>query len=74
MEQITQAEALKKGLDRYFTGKPCKREHVSERYARSGMCIACARERQSHKQAGVRSLVWEKKRWALLVLRRSAVR
>jgi len=36
---ITRKEALAKGLKRYFTGKPCKHGHISERTA-SG-CIEC---------------------------------
>ncbi len=38
------AEAMAKGLGRYFTGKPCRRGHVSERFTRKGICVACARE------------------------------
>ena len=33
-------EAEMLGLDRYFTGKPCNRGHVCERYV-SGHCIEC---------------------------------
>jgi hypothetical protein len=36
---VTRAEALARGLTRYFTGKPCKRGHISERSDR--WCIAC---------------------------------
>lgn len=38
---ITRADAALLGLTRYFTGKPCKRGHVSERRAGYGTCIAC---------------------------------
>ena len=31
MDIITRAEALERGLTRYFTGQACKRGHVSER-------------------------------------------
>ena len=36
----TQKEARKQGLKRYFTGKPCKNGHVSERYIGGG-CLEC---------------------------------
>lgn len=42
MEQISRQEAIDKGLARYFTGKPCKNGHVSERWTLSCGCIACA--------------------------------
>jgi 5-methylcytosine-specific restriction endonuclease McrA len=32
------------GLKRYFTGKPCKHGHVSERRVPHGNCIDCKRE------------------------------
>ena len=38
---VTRAEALARGLSRYFTGKPCKREHLSERRLSDGECTAC---------------------------------
>ena len=41
----TRAEALERGLKRYFTGKPCKRGHVAERLVSIGDCIECARNR-----------------------------
>lgn len=42
---VTQSEAVARGLDRYFTGIPCKNRHVSERYAANGGCIGCHREK-----------------------------
>ena len=39
-EIMTRAEARAQGLKKYFTGKPCKRGHVSERYV-DGMCVPC---------------------------------
>lgn len=38
---ITRAEALAAGLTRFFTGKPCKHGHLSERTSVNGGCIAC---------------------------------
>jgi hypothetical protein len=37
---ITRKEAQAAGLKKYFTGKPCKEGHVSERYVNGG-CIGC---------------------------------
>ena len=41
MEVISRKEAKARGLKRYFTGKPCKHGHVSERYTGSGACVEC---------------------------------
>lgn len=49
MEIITQAEARERGLKRYYTGKPCKRGHYSERHL-SGPCYACAKEDYKNKR------------------------
>jgi hypothetical protein len=38
---ITRQEALKNNIRRYFTGKPCKREHIAERNTSSGTCSEC---------------------------------
>ena len=40
MEIIQRQEAKERGLLRYFTGKPCKHGHISERQI-GGVCIAC---------------------------------
>lgn len=37
---MTRAEARAQGLKKYFTGKPCKRGHIAERYV-AGMCVPC---------------------------------
>lgn len=34
-------EAVTLGLSKYWTGKPCKKGHMSPRYTASGACIAC---------------------------------
>ena len=33
---------MKQGLMKYFTGKPCKRNHIAPRYVSDGSCIDCA--------------------------------
>jgi len=40
----TRAEALERGLTRYFTGKACKHGHVSERFASGASCVECLRK------------------------------
>jgi len=41
MDIILRPEAREKQLSRYFTGKPCKHGHISERRTSSGDCIQC---------------------------------
>jgi 5-methylcytosine-specific restriction endonuclease McrA len=41
MEIITRKRAIKLGLKRYFTGKPCKRGHIVERYVSNLGCLTC---------------------------------
>lgn len=43
MEPISYQDALAKGLSIYFTGKPCKYGHVSDRYVKGCRCAECAR-------------------------------
>lgn len=42
MKIISLADARTVGLKRYFTGKPCKRGHLSERFTANQRCIECA--------------------------------
>jgi 5-methylcytosine-specific restriction endonuclease McrA len=46
---ISQSSARAKGLKRYFTGKPCRRGHIAERYTNGGACAACDRARRPKK-------------------------
>lgn len=41
MQLITKNEAIKKGYIFYFTGKPCKHGHLSERLVKGGSCREC---------------------------------
>jgi hypothetical protein len=43
MRIITLKEARRRGLKRYFTGKPCKRGHVAEQYVSTLACVECYR-------------------------------
>jgi hypothetical protein len=46
-EIISRAEAMARGLRRFFTGKPCKHGHVVERKTSDGHCVLCTRERNA---------------------------
>lgn len=41
MDQISRMEAHAVGKNRYFTGVPCIRGHVCERYVTNGGCVDC---------------------------------
>lgn len=43
MQVITRARAKALGLKRYFTGKPCKHGHRSERHVVDWTCVECRR-------------------------------
>lgn len=43
MKIITRKEAKALGLKRYFTGKPCKRGHICDRYV-SDSCVECKKD------------------------------
>lgn len=40
---ISRAEAKAKGFARYFTGVPCPRGHLAQRYVSSFICVECQR-------------------------------
>jgi replicative superfamily II helicase len=41
---ITRQNAILQGLPRYFTGKPCKHGHISERYTNNKTCCVCGNQ------------------------------
>lgn len=41
VEITSRQEAQAKGLTRYFTGLPCKRGHVAERFVSTRACAGC---------------------------------
>ena len=41
MKIITRQKALKQNLKRYFTGIPCKHNHISEKLLSNRTCIQC---------------------------------
>lgn len=44
MEIITRKEAKAKGLKKYFTGKPCPRDHAGERRVHNCECVECSKK------------------------------
>ena len=42
---VARYDALSRSLPTYFTGKPCKHGHISERYTGNSTCVECARNR-----------------------------
>jgi hypothetical protein len=38
---ISRKDAFNKGLKRFFTGEPCKRDHYCERFVVNGACVQC---------------------------------
>jgi len=39
--KISRQEAIAKGVDRYFTGEPCKYGDIAERDVTTGACLKC---------------------------------
>jgi len=58
---VTRAEAKAAGLKRYFTGRPCKRGHVSEYYTSICQCVACSRA-QTYEWAAQNPERWDASR------------
>ena len=54
MKIITRQQAIARGLTKYFTGKPCKRGHLSERYTLTSNCAQCTIESTSRGRAKIR--------------------
>jgi hypothetical protein len=59
---ITRKEAKALGLKRYFTGKPCRRGHVSEKSTTARGCIECALFNQRRYRAANRDKRLERRR------------
>ena len=49
-EVISRKDAIAKGMNRYFTGKPCKHGHLAERSVIDHACVPCRNEirRKTH--------------------------
>lgn len=50
MEIISCADAKAKGQRFYFTGKPCRRGHIAQRYVAQKLCVECARNAASQQR------------------------
>lgn len=50
MELISRKEAKEQGLVRYFTGKPCKNNHIDERQTSNGGCITCVNNSNNERR------------------------
>jgi len=84
LDIITKDKAISLGLKRYFTGVPCKRSHLGERYVKGGSCIKCKldRTRKSRQEnpeiwkaykdsARVRSAIYrDKNKYAISALKK----
>lgn len=57
----TRADAKALGLKRYFTGKPCKHGHISERQTSDGGCIACSKTPEAREKGRIRERAARKK-------------
>lgn len=59
---ISRQEAKALGLLRFYTGKPCKRKHYSQRYVSSGTCLACEeiRDKERYEKERERRIAWQK--------------
>jgi len=40
---LSRKEAISQCAKRYYTGRPCKHEHIAERQVSNGTCMLCAR-------------------------------
>jgi hypothetical protein len=61
MEIISRKAASDVGMARYFTGAPCSRGHLTERYVSSGNCVKCAADDSRKYSRGLRKslLGWQ---------------
>ena len=56
---LTRQEALAIGYVHYYTGKPCKHGHDSERYTKSRTCIECNRLKWQRRPKEKRQEYWQ---------------
>lgn len=52
---LSRHDAISQGLPRYFTGKPCKHDHVAERVTANKTCCVCSNESANASKAKNRS-------------------
>jgi hypothetical protein len=59
MKIILRKDAINKKLKTYFTGKPCKHGHISERNTIDGSCKECIRENTKKEREFLKELFKE---------------
>lgn len=64
MEIISKQEAIAKGLNKFFTGEPCKRGHIAARTVSKHMCVECQKLlARRHAEANEEKLAAQKSAW-----------
>lgn len=58
---VTRAEAKEVGKKRYFTGKPCRHGHISERRVVGAACVECIKLRIDPKLSYAKVKAWRAK-------------
>lgn len=51
---LSRQDAYAKGLKRFYTGEPCKRGHVCERFVCNGGCVRCMQFTPPDRKAGAK--------------------
>lgn len=46
MLPVTKEQAVQQNMKKYYTGRPCRKGHDSERYTSNGMCVECLHPRR----------------------------
>jgi hypothetical protein len=57
---LTSTEAKRLGLSMYFTGVPCKNNHVTSRYASSAECFFCRKDKNHSVAVKEKQAAWSK--------------
>jgi hypothetical protein len=55
---LTSTEAKRLGLSMYFTGVPCKNNHVTSRYASSAECFFCRKDKNASPAIKAKQVEW----------------
>jgi hypothetical protein len=58
---VTRAEAKAQGKKRYFTGKPCRHGHISERRVVGSACVECVNLRRDPSLNYAKVKAWRAK-------------
>jgi len=55
MSPPTRREAIALRVRQYFTGKPCRKGHISARYTLTALCVQCSKDTQTAVRAKIRA-------------------